>query len=176
SAVEGARERELARQLDARYEQQAERRPGDVPKGLERVRLDPEPTPPNAAEQALATSAQRDQREQAAFHLERGRRLFDREEDREALAELKRAVYLSPYEAAAHLLIGRIHLRAGRPKDAVDALEISVWSSDSVAARVALAEAYVKLQQPDAARAELQRALALDPTSAEAKRLLESIK
>ena len=57
------------------------------------------------------------------FHLERGRRLFEREQDREAMAELRRAVYLSPYEAQAHLLIGRIHLRGGRPRDAVDALQ-----------------------------------------------------
>ena len=70
------------------------------------------------ADQTIVTSAQREQRELAAFHLEQGRRLFDREQDREALAELRRAVYLSPYEARAHLLIGRIHLRGGRPADA----------------------------------------------------------
>ncbi len=29
--------------------------------------------------------------------------------------ELRRAVFLSPYEAEAHLLIGRIHLRGGPP-------------------------------------------------------------
>jgi tetratricopeptide (TPR) repeat protein len=177
SPAEGARERELARQLASRYEQPPDRRtPADLPKGLERIRVDTEPASANAAELALATSVQRDQREQAAFHLDRGRRLFDREEDREALAELKRAVYLSPYEAQAHLLIGRIHLRAGRPKEALDALEISVWSKDSAAARIALAEAHLKLQQPDAARTELQRALALDPASADARRLLDSIR
>jgi tetratricopeptide (TPR) repeat protein len=177
SPVEGARERELARQLASRYEQQMERRTGpEVPKGLERVRVDSDPAPTAGAEQALASSAQRDQREQAAFHLERARRLFDRDEDREAMTELKRAVYLSPYEAKAHLLIGRIHLRAGRPKEAVDALEISVWSEDSAAARIALADAYLKLQQPDAAKTELVRALALDPASAAAKKMLETIK
>ena len=47
------------------------------------------------------------------------------------MAELRRAVYLSPYEAQAHLLIGRIHLRGGRPADAVDALKISIWSEDT---------------------------------------------
>ena len=45
------------------------------------------------------------------------------------MVELRRAVYLSPYEAQAHLLIGRIHLRAGRPQEAVDALKISIWSA-----------------------------------------------
>ena len=68
------------------------------------------------------------------------------------MAELRRAVYLSPYEAQAHLLIGRIHLRAGPPQEAVDALKISIWSEDSAAARVALAEAYVKLENTAARR------------------------
>jgi len=36
------------------------------------------------------------------------------------MTELGRTVYLSPYEAEAHLLIGRIHLRAGRPGDAIE--------------------------------------------------------
>ena len=99
-------------------------------------------------------SAQREQRELAAFHLEQGRRLFDREQDGEALAELRRAVYLSPYEAQAHLLIGRIHLRGGRPADAIDALKISIWSEDQAPARVCLAEAYLKTGDKNSARAE----------------------
>jgi len=177
SPVEGARERELARQLASRYEPPRDRRTSpEPPKGLERVRIDSDPAPATAAEQALVSSAQRDQREQAAYHVDRASRLFDREDDRAAMEELKRAVYLSPYDARAHLLIGRIHLRAGRPKEAVDALEISVWSEDTTAARIALAEAYLTLQKPDEAKSELARALARDPASAEAKRLLDSIK
>jgi Tfp pilus assembly protein PilF len=114
--------------------------------------------------------------ELAAFHLEQGRRFFEREQDREAMAELKRAVYLSPYEAQAHLLIGRIHLRAGRPADAIDAFKISIWSEDRAAGHVFLGEAYLKTGDAPAARAEAQRALALDPGSAEAKKLLAEIK
>jgi Tfp pilus assembly protein PilF len=57
----------------------------------------------------------------------------------------------------------------------MDALKISIWSADSAAARIALAEAYLKQQNTAAARAELERALALDPESAEAKKLLSSI-
>jgi Tfp pilus assembly protein PilF len=126
-------------------------------------------------DQTLVTSAQREQRELATFHLERGRRLFEREQDRDALAELRRAVYLSPYEAEAHLLIGRIHLRAGRPNDAIEALKISIWSTDTAVARVALAEAYLKTGEHALARAEAERAIALDPGSAIAKRLLLEI-
>jgi Flp pilus assembly protein TadD len=78
-------------------------------------------------------TAQRDQRDLAQFHLERGRPPVRGEQDREAMIELRRAVFLSPYEAEAHLLIGRIHLRGGRPREAVDALKISIWSRDTAA-------------------------------------------
>ena len=90
------------------------------------------------------------------------------------MAELRRAVFLSPYEAEAHLLIGRIHLRAGRPREAVDALKISIWSRDTAAAHVALADAYLRLKDGRGARTDVQKALALDPASAEAKALLAS--
>ena len=173
--VEAARERDLARQLSSRYEG-VERNPRDVPAGLERLRMDLDAPGAIRPGLAIANSAQRDQRELASFHLDRGRRLFEQEQDREAMVELRRAVYLSPYEAGAHLLMGRIHLRAGRPEDAIDALKISIWSDDSVPARIALAEAYLASKNPAAARTELQRALALDPSSSEAKRLIETIK
>jgi tetratricopeptide (TPR) repeat protein/TolB-like protein len=179
SATEAARERELAEQLSSKYEQvdrRAASETGAVPKGLERLRLDLNGDRTARGEPSLATSAQRDQRELATFHLDRGRRLFEREQDREALDELRRAVYLSPYEAQAHLLIGRIHLRGGRPREAIDALKISIWSADTAAARIALAEAYLKIANSSAARRELQRALELDPASTEASKLLESIK
>jgi Flp pilus assembly protein TadD len=179
SAVEAAREKELARQLSSRYEELERRTAADklpVPKGLERVREDPDTRGGLRPEQAIVNSAQRDQRELAAFHLDRGRRLYQREADSEAMIELRRVVYLSPYEAEAHLLIGRIHLRAGRPEEAVDALKISIWSADSPAARVALADAYLRLKNTVAAKTELEHALDLDPNSAEAKRMLARIK
>ena len=176
STVEATRERDLARQLSSRYEQMAsagERR--EVPRGLERLQT--ELAGPRAArpDQAIASSAQRDQRDLATFHLDRGRQLYQREQDREAMAELARAVYLSPYEATAHLLIGRIHLRGGRLAEAVEALKISIWSEDSAAARTALAEAYLAAKNPAAARTELERALALDPDYGDARRLLDTI-
>jgi tetratricopeptide (TPR) repeat protein/TolB-like protein len=175
SDVEAARERDLARQLSSRYDG-VERNPRDVPAGLERVRMDLDAPGAVRPGLAIANSAQRDQRELATFHLDRGRRLFGQEQDREAMIELRRAVYLSPYEAGAHLLMGRIHLRAGRPEDAIDTLKISIWSDDSAPARIALAEAYLASRNPAAARTELQRALALEPASSEAKRLLDTIK
>ena len=177
--VEAGRERDLARRLSSRYEELDRRAVENrtaVPPGLERLRLDPDGSWAQRADQAIVSSAQREQRELATFHLEQGRKLFDREQDREALAELRKAVYLSPYEAQAHLLIGRIHLRGGRPADAVDAFKISIWSEDHAPAHVYLAEAFLKLGDSANARAEVQRALVLDPSSADAKRVLAEIR
>jgi tetratricopeptide (TPR) repeat protein len=179
SAVEAARERDLARHLSEGF-QELERRAAEdrlpVPKGLERVRTNLAEGRGFRPDRMLGDSAQREQRELAAFHLDRGTRLAEREQDGEALVELRRAVYLSPYEAQAHLLIGRIHLRGGRPQEAADALKISIWSEDSVAAHLALAEAYLRMKNAAAARVEIQRALLLDPSNAEAKRMLAEIK
>ena len=178
SGVEAAREKDLARQLSSRYEERERtgRDRTDVPQGLERLRTDLDPARVVRTTQAISNSAQRGQRELAAFHLDRGRQLFEKELDREAMIELKRAIYLSPYESAAHLLIGRIHLRAGRPADAVEALKISIWSEDAAPAHVALAQAYLSMKNSPGARSELQKALKLDPASPEALRLLETIK
>src|SRR5262249_46564043 len=125
SSVEAGREQELAGQLSARYADGGRR---ELPKGLERVRQDLESPDAAPVDQAILNTAQHDQQDLAQFHLERGRRLYEKEQDREAMTELHQAVFLSPYEAEAHLLIGRIHLRGGRPRDAVDALKISIWS------------------------------------------------
>jgi tetratricopeptide (TPR) repeat protein len=179
SSVEAAREHDLAGQLSSKYEEMAQKPAPDrseLPAGLERLRTDLLPSPGSRPDQALTSSVQREQRDLAAFHLDRGHRLFEQEQDREAMAELRRAVYLSPYEASAHLLIGRIHLRAGRPQEAIDALKISVWSADTAEARVVLAQAYLSMKDSAAARAELERALVLDPASTEAKRLLDTIR
>lgn len=178
SGVEAAREKDLARQLSSRYEEpeRAVRDRPDVPPGLERLRTDLEPPQTVRTTQAISNSAQRGQRELAAFHLDRGRRLFEQEQDREAMVELRRAIYLSPYEASAHLLIGRIHLRAGRAEETVEALKISIWSEDSAAAHVVLAQAFLSMKNTAMARVELQKALKLDPASTDAQRLLETIK
>lgn len=178
STVEAARERTLALQLSSRYEELEGGPAGDraVPRGLERLRLELEQPSAMRPEQGLSSGAQREQRDLAAFHLDSGRRLFEKEQNREAMAELRRAVYLSPYEAQAHLLIGRIHLRTGRPREAIDALKISIWSEETAAGRLALAEAYLTMKDTAAARGELERALVLDPQSVEAARLLDTIK
>jgi tetratricopeptide (TPR) repeat protein len=148
-----------------------------VPKGLERVKNNEVELPhARRIDTKIAETGQRDQQELATFYLDRARRLFQQESDREAAAELDRALYLSPYLAAGHLLLGRIHLRNGRVREAIDALKISLWSAETAEAHAALADAYVHSKEVDAARAEAGRALALDPSSSEAKRLLDMLK
>jgi tetratricopeptide (TPR) repeat protein len=169
---EAAREKELALRLSSTYEQWTRRPPAEaVPKRLERLKTDVEEPHARRIEQTLTNAAQRDQQDLAQFYLARGRRMFQREDDREAIVELNRALYLSPYQPEAHLLLGRIHLRNGRVHEAIDALKISLWSDETAEAHVVLGEAYLQNQDAAAARAEADRALALDPSSATAKRL-----
>ncbi len=160
AAAESAREAELARRLSARYERSTTT---DVPRGLERVSEDVDAWQPLRFEEGVTRVLQRDQRELASFHLERGRRLFEDQKDREAMGELRRALYLSPYEAEAHLLLGRIYLRTGRTPDAIDALRIAIWSGETAAAQIALAEALLEADDEDGARTAAERALVLEP-------------
>jgi tetratricopeptide (TPR) repeat protein/TolB-like protein len=168
---EATRERELATRLSSKYtEWEKEKTAGGgdpVPRGLER--LHEELLPSRARiDNFFTTAGQRDQENLATFHLDAGRRAFEREADREAFQELRRALYLSPYLAEAHLLLGRLYLRGGRPAEAVEALKIALWSEETVTAHVVLAEALLQVQDQAAARIEIDRALALDPKSAEA--------
>lgn len=176
AAAEAARERTLAARLSAGYEESAEQTPETitVPRGLERLKESID-RPPRRVDAIIASVGQRDQENQARFHLEAGRRAFEREADWQAEQELRRALYLSPYLAEAHLLLGRVHLRSGRPSEAVQALQIALWSEQTVAGHLALAEAYMALQNFTAARGEVDRALALDPRSEEARALRAKI-
>jgi len=170
--AEATRERELAIRLSSKYTGwEARAVAGDpVPRGLERLADELAPSA-GRVDTILTTAGQRDQDALADFHLDAGRRAFQREADREAIQELRRALYLSPYLAEAHLMLGRLHLRGGRAVEAVEALKIALWSEETVAAHVALAEAYLQVEDAAAARSEVDRALALDPTSDEALRL-----
>lgn len=169
ASAEAARERELARRLSSKYAGWETKAGGGdpVPRGLERLHEQLNPVRARV-DDVLISAGQRDQEQQALFHLDAGRRAFEREADREAIDELRRALYLSPYLSEAHLLLGRLYLRGGRPGDAVEALKISLWSQETVAAHVWLAEAFLRIQDQASARSEVDRALALDPKSGDA--------
>lgn len=175
STAEAAREKELARQLSSTYAQWEAKQPGNsVPRGLERLKTTLEGDEARLDDVIVATG-QRDQRELAAFHLAAGRRLFEAQRDGEAIAELRRVIFLSPYQSEAHLLLGRAYLRAGQLDAAIDALKISLWSEDTAAARLVLADAYIQNKMPADARTQLQKVLAADATNVDARRLLATI-
>jgi tetratricopeptide (TPR) repeat protein len=172
--VEATREKDLARRLSASYAEWDKRSGVEaVPRGLERLKDRLEAGP--RVELLVASAAQRDQADMAAFHLDAGRRAVEREADREAEQSLRRALFLSPYLAEAHLLLGRIYLRGGRTAEALQVLKIALWSEESVAAHVALAEAYLQLKDVVSARTAIDRALTLDPASAAAKAVRDRI-
>ena len=98
SVAEATRERDLARRLSAAYEPRDRRAGVDVvPKGLERPKTDVELPHERPVALRLAATEQRDQAELAQFYLERGRRQFQQENDREAAVELNHALFCSPY-------------------------------------------------------------------------------
>jgi tetratricopeptide (TPR) repeat protein len=177
NAGEGARERELARRLSSEYAEweKTQPPPNTVPKGLERLRTELSVPTFRRIDTEIVAAGQRNQQELAAFHIDAGRRAYLVERDDEAIASFRRAVYLSPYDAEAHLLLGRAYLRGGRHQEAVDEFTISIWSRDSVAARLALAEAYIQIQNMTGARNELQIVLGREPSNPDARRLLARV-
>ncbi|MGE3177425.1 MAG: tetratricopeptide repeat protein, partial [Vicinamibacterales bacterium] len=174
AAAEAAREKELARRLSSVFLEWDKRSVSDpIPPGLERI-ADDVPLPSEPEPDPVMTG-QRDQQALAAFHIARGRRLYEQENDRDAVAELNRALFLAPYDAEANLLFGRIHLRAGRFPEAVGAFKIAIWSADTAGAHAALATAYLEMKDVESARAEAARALAMEPGQSEAQAVLDRV-
>ncbi len=173
--VEAQREFDLARQLGTSQDTDSLVLASAVPAGLERLggRLDLHPRV--RMDDVIARPAQREQQELAAFHVARGRRFFDEDDDRAALSELRRAIYLRWYDDEAHVLLGRIYQRGGRLREAIEEFRIAVWSRDTSAARVWLGGALLDSGDRQAARQEAERALAMAPGSAEAQALLARI-
>jgi tetratricopeptide (TPR) repeat protein len=176
SQVEAGRERDLAKRLSSVSDEWEAKSPASpVPRDLERVRMDLDLPDALRVENVITEAGQREQRQLATFHLEAARRAYDAGRDAQAISELQRAVYLSPYDHEAHLLLGLVYLRGGRLPDAIDALKISIWSSDRTEARVVLTEAYEKAGMLNEARNELQTILTRDPSHVEARQRLERI-
>jgi Flp pilus assembly protein TadD len=121
NANEAAREKELATQLGGTT----------ATRDLERLKIDIDVADSLRVAASLVAAEQKDQRDIAAFHLEQGRQLYAQGRDDDAIAELRRTIFLAPYESAAHLLLARIYLRTGRMQDAIEALTIAVWSDPS---------------------------------------------
>jgi len=175
NGAEAARERDLTRRLSVTHAEWVARPGGTttVPPGLVRMKTTLDVPASLRVDDAIDAAGQRDQQEQALLHMETGRRLIQAERDTEAIAALRRAVYLAPYQSEAHLLLGRAYLRSGQVADAVSAFKISIWSADTIAARLLLAEAHLQGRDAVSARAEAQIVLGRDPENLDARRLLE---
>jgi tetratricopeptide (TPR) repeat protein len=177
ATAEASRERELARRLSARYEEAG--RPAalaePVPRGLERLKDTLEPVRMARFDRAVTDAAQREEKEMATFYVDRAKRLAAEGRYGEALTELRRALFVVPYHAEALLLSARASLRLGQVSDAADAARVAIWTQESPEARLVLAEALHEAKDVAGARAEVEKALALDPASREGKALLARI-
>ena len=140
--------------------------------GLERVsdRL------PTTAPVLAADTAQGTLEDKVREHLERARahRAAGRRE--EAVAELQRAVYLSPYSVEARLELARLHREAGEMEKAEGEARLAVWTADSSQAHLLLAEILASQSELEEARTHAQRAAELDPGNAEASQLLDRLR
>ncbi len=110
-----------------------------------------------------------------SLHLERGRDLLARGQLDLARLELTEAILLDPASARAHFFLGRVYQQQSRLPEAIAELRASLWSQDSLDARLALAEIYGAQHNLAEARRHLQAALALDPGNARARALGESL-
>jgi tetratricopeptide (TPR) repeat protein len=111
----------------------------------------------------------------APAHVGLGNLLADRGDTRQAEAHYRRAIVLSPDDENAHYDLGLL-LAAARPADAVREFEVAArLAPRDVATHVRLGEALAALGQTAAARASLERALALEPDNAEARAALRSL-
>ncbi|MEO8480954.1 MAG: hypothetical protein ABI634_02020 [Acidobacteriota bacterium] len=174
-AAEAQREFDLAKLLGAEPDPAA-RAPGTrIPSSLERVPSSPDVNPPLPLRTMVANPGQRDQQQTASFHLAQGRALLAADRDREATNELRRAIYLAPYEDEPHLLLGQLYQRSGRLTEAIDEFKVALWCRETLAGRLALGAALFESGNRNAARQEASRALILAPGSAEAQALMRRI-
>jgi Tfp pilus assembly protein PilF len=145
-----------------------------VPRRLERIADALDPVHTGRVDRDAPAAARSDARELTAFYTDRARRLAEAGKDGDAIDDLRRALFLAPYDAGALLLLARLHLRAGRAPEAADTARVAVWSEETAAGRVVLGQALIEAGDVAGARAEAERALVLDPESAEARALLAS--
>jgi tetratricopeptide (TPR) repeat protein len=111
--------------------------------------------------------------EVAASLLLRAQRLFESGDHEGALQEGTRAGYLDPYNPRIHALLGRVHRAGSRTEQALNEFRMALWSKDDAGIRVELALLLREAGRLAESRAEAQKALALDPTREDARRLAQ---
>ena len=111
--------------------------------------------------------------EVAASLLLRAQRLFETGDAEGALTEATRAGYLDPYNPRIHALLGRLHRASARTEQALNEFRMALWSKDDAGIRVELALLLREAGRLAESRIEAQKALALDPTREDARRLAQ---
>ncbi len=172
-SAEARRERELAVWLGELTD--AGTPVSTVPSGLERLPPSLEVEAGVHAARLPEQAGQRDERATATYYLDRGRRLVDARRDREAIDELRKAVYLDPYADEPHLLLGLVYQRGGRLAEAIDEFRVALWARETAEGQVALGRALLEAGDRESARRAADRALQLDPQSLDARELRDRI-
>jgi Flp pilus assembly protein TadD len=168
--IEAQRELDLAKLLGTKSDLSAAVLVDRIPPHLERLPTDVDGS---LAIDMVGDPAQREQQEVAAFHLDLGRRLGAEGHDRDAINELRRAIYLSPYQDEPHLLLGRLYQRGGRTTEAIDEFKVALWCRETVEGRVMLGTALLESGDQAGALREASRAIVLKPDDAGARGLLK---
>lgn len=126
----------------------------------------------NATELRLSKT---DPRTHAAYHVERGRDLLNQGFSGEAEKEFREAVSLDPGNAQAHVGLARVlegnNDAAGARVEAASALRLG----PSAEALLVLARLELKDNKPEAAAADVDQALSLEPSNATALALKNTI-
>jgi tetratricopeptide (TPR) repeat protein len=111
--------------------------------------------------------------ELAATHVMRADTLAAAGDLEAALAELRRATYLDPWNPRPQLLLARVHRKQGDVVRAQAAYRMSLWARSDVDVRLEFARYLAEQGRRSESRAEAQQVLALDPGNEMARKLVE---
>lgn len=123
------------------------------------------------ARQEETTAAASARLQHVAVHVERGQDLLARGDLEKARQEFAEAVLLDPESQAGHFFLAETYRRQGRLAEAISELKASLWSQETLPARLRLAEIYLSQKRLGEAREQVAAALALDPMNTEARAL-----
>lgn len=113
--------------------------------------------------------------EHGRVHLARGEEFIKEKRLPEAIRELREAATLLPRNSEVHLFLGQAYELHGDHRRALDEFEESLRLNNNAVTHLWLAHAYLSLNQPSKALSQSQTALSLDPGSANARQLINSI-
>jgi tetratricopeptide (TPR) repeat protein len=126
------------------------------------------------AETAAATATTRGSAG-AGGHVRAGRQELAAGRLEEAESEFRAALAVNAGYAPAHRFLGEVKLRQGKREEAAAEFLASLELRDSAVVRTMLAHIYVDEEKPELARQQLEKALKLAPSYAEAKQLLQRL-